>query len=153
MFPDKGSNAARGALRDLKNTAIDFTPSKIGSSSVDVTKTETGSQYVSLNNTATPKVSKQNFSTQNSVNSTKTDLDNWHENLMLSDDQFNFLFIEPSVGIATPTPSPERASELEYSHRCVELSTPTSGEVPDYKSTFDNDDYGLPCLDMSFFFR
>lgn len=149
IFSDK----VKVALGDCKNTAFNtMTPMKSGNVFIEKTKSDAVCQP------ATPKISNiSNVSfltptapTARNCSSQKSDLEIWNEQLMLSEDQFNLLFMESNEDIAPPMPSPEPVREFSNSY--VEFS-PTSWINFDYESTFEpgcNEEDELPSLNLSF---
>lgn len=144
-------------LGDRKNTALNtMTPLNRGKVFVEKAKSDAAFQPM------TPSFNISNivndpFSTPTKGNfyaSEKSNLEIWNENLMLNEDQFNLLFMEPNEDIALPTPSPE--SKPEWTDSYIEFPSPTSSQNFSLGSTFEaghiSEDYELPSVNLSFDF-
>lgn len=146
------SEKAKVALGDLKNTAFKtITPMKNSNVFIEKTKTDTPAQLATpnlknfTNIPFTPEIIDHFCTSHKSIE------EMWSEHLMLSNDQFNLLFMEPNIGIAPPSPAEEPLPEFPVSDIEVPSSPSSSWTRFDYKSTDNSDDDDLPPLNMDFF--
>lgn len=105
-------------------------------------------ERMTINNAAKPQQSTPKPQ-RNPIDYTKDNFDVWNQKMVLSDDQFDLLFINSPPPMAPPSPSPSPSPEREY-----------PDYVPfdfDYKPSWDdsrkpqNDDDELPPLNFDYF--
>lgn len=146
LFSDK----PKMALGDLKKNSFNVvTPLK--SCTIEKTKQETRFQL------STPTFKPRKFNDagistakpqRNVIDYTKDELDVWNQKLVLSDDQFDLLFINPpNIDMAPPSPCPMPEPECpEYFPTNFDFES-----VWDFIPKTQDDEYELPPLNMDIF--
>lgn len=137
------SGQTKKALGDLKNTAV-ITPLKGQSVFVEKSKNDVAKQLVQ------PTVLKANIeeipistpeSREMTVQHTKDDLDFRNERLLLSNHQFNLIFMDP-INICPPSPTP--LPESECPDVCIDvpyfdIETWDMENCGEYEQSFDSE--------------
>lgn len=149
LFTDK----PKMALGDLKKNSLNVvTPLR----NRTVEKVKATPFQHSTPSIKTPKFNRADFSTpkpqRNVIDYTMDDLDVWNQKMLLNEQQFDLLFINPpNIDMVPPAPSPSPPSTPECREYSVHFPTNFDFDSLDDFKHKQEDDYELPPINFDIF--